>query len=166
MPARTATPKLNARTERSSASLPTRATAAGAAATSAPLTILRQQQSGDTACQREEHALDQQLPHQSPPRAAERRAHGKLRFACRAAREKEAGDVDARDDQQQADGAKEDPQHRPGAANRVRLQRDDVRGPEARPRRAIRLHPRRDRCQLGFRLFHVAPGFNRPIALR
>ena len=40
MPARTATPKLKARTDCSSASLPARATAAGAAATSAPLTIL------------------------------------------------------------------------------------------------------------------------------
>jgi len=40
MPATTATLKLNARTDCSSASLPTRATAAGAAANSAPLTIL------------------------------------------------------------------------------------------------------------------------------
>jgi hypothetical protein len=101
-----------------------------------------EQQPGDAAGEREHQALNQQLSNEPPARTAERGAHRELGFPSRSTREKEAGDIDARDDQEQPDGAKQDPEHWSGAAHRVGLQRRHTNRP-SRCRRGAVLH--RDR---------------------
>ena len=52
-------------------------------------------------------AFDQQLPHQPPASRAERRAEADLALTRAGAREQQIGDVGARDEQDDADGAKQ-----------------------------------------------------------
>ena len=70
------------------------------------------------AAERQQRALDQQLPDDGAPSAAERHARGDLARARARAREQQPGDVDAGDEQHEADGA---PQHEERLADVGRL---------------------------------------------
>ena len=112
----------------------------------------REPEPGESAGDRQQQAFDQQLTREPPARAAERGAHRELRFAGRAAREEQARDVDARDQQQQRDSPKQDPEHAAGAADRVGLQRQHVREPLPAIAGTVPPEPGRDRREFGLRL--------------
>ena len=76
----------------------------------------------DAAGEREDQAFDEQLPREAPARTAEGGADRHLGFARPGARQEEARDVDAGNDEEQHDGAEQDPQHRTRAANGIGLQ--------------------------------------------
>ena len=90
-----------------------------------------EQQPGGAAGQREHHAFRQQLAHQAPAPGAEGGAHRDFARSRRRAREQQVRDVDARDQQHEADRAEQDPE-RPliGLRHRVqqRLHADRIAG--------------------------------------
>ena len=65
----------------------------------------------DAAGDRQQRALGQQLPHQPPASRAERGAHRQLAIAPQHARERQVGDVRARDQQHEPGRAEQDQQH-------------------------------------------------------
>ncbi len=71
-----------------------------------------ERQAEHTADDGKQHALDQQLPHDPPAVGAERDAHGNLARPVRRAREQQVGDVGARDEQHEADGAHQRQEYR------------------------------------------------------
>ena len=71
-------------------------------------------------------ALDQQLPRQAAASGAERRAHGELALSGRAAREQQARDVRARDEQHQHDDAEQNEQRQTAGPGHRIDQRHDV----------------------------------------
>ncbi len=73
---------------------------------------------------RQHEALGQQLTDQPDAARAERGAHAELPFAGGAACQQQAGHVDARDEQHQADGAHQGEQRGPHVADHLLLQRD------------------------------------------
>ena len=68
---------------------------------------------GDAAGEREQHALDQRLRDDLPPRRADRQAHRGLAAARDRAREQQVGDVGARDQQHEPAHAEQDLQAAP-----------------------------------------------------
>ena len=62
---------------------------------------------------RYQRALDEELADEAHPSAAERRAHRELVLPRGAARDQEVRDVDARDEQQEADGAEQRQEREP-----------------------------------------------------
>ncbi len=69
-----------------------------------PVTQGRDEEPGEPARDGQHEALGQQLADQPDAPCAERGAHPELPFAGGAARQQQAGDVDARDEQHEADG--------------------------------------------------------------
>jgi hypothetical protein len=90
-------------------------------------------QTGGRRQHRQDEALGDQLPDQSSASRADRRADCELHVPGRAAREQEAGDVDARDDQNQPDRQRQRVERRG--------QRRASRRPRSFPSRRIDLRP-------------------------
>ena len=87
-----------------------------------------------SAEQGEHDAFGEQLANQAPASTAERHANRDFLLPARGANEQQVRDVGARDEQDDADDAKQQPQHRPRRAGEVLLQRRNrrvrsVRGP-------------------------------------
>jgi hypothetical protein len=78
-----------------------------------------------TAGDGEQSALDHELTHQPGAAGAERRPQRKIVLAPRNACEQQAGHVGARDQQDQADGAHQDAEHRPHATGQLVAQRHE-----------------------------------------
>ena len=112
------------------------------------------------AQQRQQQALDQQLPHEAPARRAERRADGDLAPPHRRAREQQVRHVRAGDEEHHADGAGQREEERPRIADHEALQRERAgcRGPSPRPPAA---GARTTRCALR-RCARSSPGRSRP----
>ena len=72
------------------------------------------------AGQREQDAFGQQLPDDAAASRADGRADRDLALAARRAHEQQVGDVRARDQQDEADGAEQDPERRPDVARPAR----------------------------------------------
>ena len=68
----------------------------------------RDEQSGDAARDREQHALDERLRHDLPPRRADGETHRGLRAARHRAREQEVRDIRARDEQDEPAHSEQD----------------------------------------------------------
>ena len=68
-------------------------------------------QTDDAADEREENALDEQLPDDAPPGGAEREANGNFARPMRRARQQQIGDVRAGDEQHERDGAHQRPEN-------------------------------------------------------
>ena len=71
---------------------------------------IREAEARDPRDKCEQHALDEQLPDDAPSSRADRDAHGHLTRAVGRAREQQIGDVRARDEEHEADGAHERPE--------------------------------------------------------
>ena len=71
------------------------------------------------ADQRQQNALGQQHPGDAAAARAERRAHREFLLAALCADQEQVGDVAAGDEQHDADGRQEDPQHAPHVADHV-----------------------------------------------
>ena len=108
----------------------------------------------DAAGEREQQALDQQLPDDAPARRAHRVAHRHLARPRRRARQQQVGDVGAGDEQHEADRAhqrQEDDADRAGVEALVeRL--DDADGQLLVAGRVGRGQPLDDAVELGLRL--------------
>ena len=96
--------------------------------------------------------------------AAERRAHGELVPARRAARDEEVGDVDARDEQQKADGAEQREQRQPDAGHEPVRQQLRVRADAGVRVRMLALERDRDAAQLAVRRLQADAGLEPPDA--
>ena len=83
----------------------------------------REQHAEHRADRRERQRFREQLPHQPGAAAAERHAHRDLPLARLGANQAEVGDVAARDEQDHADRAEQDPQRLAHAADQVLLHR-------------------------------------------
>ena len=112
-----------------------------------------ERRAGHAARHRQKHALGQQLPHQTPAAAAERGAHRHLPLPARGSREQQVRDIGARNQQQQADRAKEDPQVLADAARKCLFERQQPDPPHLR---VLQRCPQReildDRLEVGRRL--------------
>ena len=93
-----------------------RGMSAGCAATSARVREVRDREPGRGAGRTEDDRFGEELAQQADPAGAERRAHGQLRLARRRAREQQVGDVGARHEQHEPDGAEQDQERRPHVA--------------------------------------------------
>ena len=98
----TVRPSANARTVALISTGELAGSASGTSATSESSDSVREQHASDRARQRQDHALGQQLPDQSPSSRADRRADRQLHVPGRAPRQHETRNVDARDDQDEA----------------------------------------------------------------
>ena len=116
-----------------------------------------QQQPARAAEYREHEVLGQELPHEAEPRGAQRTADRELALARLGPRQHQVRDVDARDEQHEADGDAKRHQRRLGVARDDFTQGADR---QAQPLVRIRGGMRRDesgrqRIELGLGLRHV-----------
>ena len=106
-----------------------------AAARGRPVTVRHQQRhtprrhqhTSETAEARQNHALDDKLPHDAHAAAADRRSHGNLLLPAHRPREQQVGDVGARDQQHERHRAEQHHQRRPHVLHEQRLQLGDAR---------------------------------------
>ena len=114
----------------------------------------------DAAGDREQRAFDELLAHQPPAIRAERRARGELALSGFRARQQNRAGVGARDQHQKADGAQQDVERPPDAAEDLVLDRHGKRR-EVNLRRVLAFggEGRRDRRQIvgGLRGRHAGP---------
>ena len=87
---------------------------------------LRQQQSEQTTGQRQQQALDQQLPDDPDARTAERRPHGKFFPARGRSSQQQVRDIRTGDQQYEANRAEKNQQCRSDIASYAFLQRDHI----------------------------------------
>ena len=107
---------------------------------------------------REQDALGQQLLDETAAAGADRRAQGHFALAHGRTREQEVRDVDARDEQQQADRAEQRVQRGPEEADDFVCERHGERRPAFVGRRKLPLDTRVKRSQLGVGLFERDAG--------
>ena len=105
--------------------------------------------------QRQQQALDQQLPHEAPARRAERRADGDLAPPHRRAREQQVRHVGAGDEEHHGHGAGQREEERPRFADHEALQRNE---PDAVVGHLGLLQPARERRDPLLGLREVEPG--------
>ena len=115
----------------------------------------------------EHRRLRQELPHEPPAPRAERLADRDLAVARGRARQQQVGDVRARDEHDEADGAEEDVERRLHVAHRVVLQRRHAGAHVLVGVGILRRERAGDAADLGVRLLHgVTDGFSRPTTRR
>ena len=102
--------------------------------------------------QRQDQPFYQQLLHHRRSRRAQREAHGELMLAPRRLRQQQAGDVAARGQQDQGDGARQEPQRSPDASDLLFLQGRQRHGPALVGIRKLLAETRLDRGEVGLRL--------------
>ena len=95
----------------------------------------REHQAEDAADRRQERRFGEQLANQAPAAGAEGAAHRDLALARHGARQHQAGDVGARDQQYEADGGEDDPEQRSRPADDFVGQRRRGAAERARPDR-------------------------------
>ncbi len=111
----------------------------------------------------EDDALGEELSHEPPAATAKCRAHGHLALPARGSRQQQVRDVGARDQQQQAHGAKEHPEIVADAARKRLFEGQEAHAPrfrEARRRGLNEILDDRFEIRLGLRL--VDPGLEPP----
>ena len=109
----------------------------------------RHEQPGGASRCREHQTLREHLPHQPRRPGTERRSHANLALARGAARQQQAGDVHARNQQHEADGADQRENRRPEIADQLLVEWHEYHGP-------ARIQLRRLFRELGEHLPHLA----------
>src|SRR5262249_58629907 len=116
----------------------------------------REEDAGGAADEREEEVLGEELPDQAPAAGAQRATDGDLRLARHAAREEQAPDVGAADEEEQADGDGERDERAVRAALEIAEEllpeRHDPVAPAAPELRMLHLQPACQTFQLGVAL--------------
>ena len=123
----------------------------------------REEEAEQTADRRKQHALEEQQAYDLPAAGAERDTDRDLPRAVGRAREQQAADVRAGDQQHERHGRRQHQEHRPNVADEIVVQRDE-RHPGVLPLRILAAEDLRDRG-------HAAPapapagipGFNLPM---
>ena len=117
----------------------------------------RDDDAAESAQRRDEQALHHELPREPDAAGAQRDPHRELPRAGGRARDEEAADVGARDEQHEGHGDRQDERHRPHVVHHARLQRLDE---HAALRVGVRILAREPPCnrfqlRLGARDRHV-----------
>ena len=110
----------------------TRGSSAGAILRSSPMRRLRQQDTEETARERQHPALREQRAGDSAMAGAECGPHGELLMSPFRPHQEEVGDVTAGDQQDDADRGEQNPENLPDVADHVCRERADVR-PQLKP---------------------------------
>ena len=143
----------------STAASASRGTLAGPSARRPATPAQRHEHAGAAAEQRQEQALDQQLPHEAPARRAERRPDGDLAPPYRRAREQQVRHVGAGDEEHHGHGAGEGDEERPRIADHEALQGNEL---DVLVRHLGLLQPARERRGPLLGLREVEPGAQPP----